>query len=89
MAVKLSLEDGDLERIDRQLSTGRYSDAAEVVRAGLELLERLEDGEQAWLAEEVSARVADMTERPDVLLPAEDVFAGLEAHHKKRSGQTG
>ncbi|MGI2035246.1 type II toxin-antitoxin system ParD family antitoxin [Rhizobium panacihumi] len=71
------------EFIKKQLETGRYDDASEVIRAGLRLLENHEVERERWLTEEIPARYEELVKNPSIGVPAEDVRARFEA---KRCG---
>jgi antitoxin ParD1/3/4 len=64
----------------RQLESGHYENASEVVRDALRLMERRDVVFGEWLRAEVKASLAD--KRPSA--PAEDVFARIEARHERR-----
>lgn len=88
MSVRLVLSESDERRIERQLSTGLYADASDVVRAGLEMLENLHDSHDRWLVEDVSRRILSAEQEPSILRPADEVFSALELRHQtKLAGQ--
>lgn len=70
--------------IRKQLDSGRYNNASEVVRAALRLLEDFEASREQWLMREVPARLAEIAADPSIAIPAEKVFADLEARGRRR-----
>lgn len=84
MTISLELDDNDRERIERQLASGRFSEASAVVRAGLKLIDELDGARDRWLDVEVPARFADAKQNPDRLISGEEVFARLGARHRSR-----
>lgn len=69
--------------IRQQIESGRYSNASEVVRAGLILLE----DQEAQLEELRSAVAAGLTSGPDV--PANEAFDRLEARYRAMAESQG
>jgi len=68
--------------IKQQLESGRYNNASEVVRAGLRMLEDYEASRERWLQTEIPSRLAELKRSPAIGVPAEQVFADLEARHR-------
>lgn len=74
--------------IKQQLESGRYNNASEVVRAGLRMLEDFEASREHWLKTEMPARLAEVEDDPSVSIPAEKVFADLNARlHRGRKAR--
>ncbi len=82
--ASFALNDHYEKFIKRQLETGRYNNASEVVRAGLRLLEDYETARERWLKEEIPNRLAEMRDFPDMGVPAEQVFAALDARNPSK-----
>lgn len=66
--------------VDDRLASGEYESASEVVRAGLRALEREEKARNEVWRRLIQESLDDP--RPDV--PAEEVFAEIEALHAER-----
>ena len=69
------------ERVDARVRSGDYSSPSEVLRAGLLALEREDAARDENLRRKLKEALDDP--RPDV--PAEEVFARLEAKHMART----
>jgi antitoxin ParD1/3/4 len=83
MAIRpISVELGAKQQaiLQRQLDSGRYEDASEVVNDALRLMSERDAVFDEWLRGEVAASLGD--KRPPV--PIEDVFKRLEARHNRR-----
>lgn len=77
--ASIALGDRYEKFIKEQLESGRYNNASEVVRAGLRMLEDFESSREHWLKTEIAARAKDVRDNPEASIPAERVFADLEA----------
>lgn len=82
--ASIALGDHYEKFIRRQLDSGRYNNASEVVRAGLRMLEDFEASRERWLREEVPSRAAEMRNDPSIAIPADQVFDALDARHRQR-----
>ena len=83
----IALERRYEEFIKRQLDTGRFESASEVVQAGLEMLEDFDDAHERWLKDEILARLADIAADSSKAIPADEVFGELEMIHQARLAQ--
>lgn len=75
--------------IKKQIVSGRYNNASEVVRAGLRMLEDYEDAREIWLREQVVPRLDELRGSLERGVSAEQVFARLEARHQARRAKAG
>jgi antitoxin ParD1/3/4 len=73
--------------IKKQLDSGRYNNASEVVRAGLRMLEDFETSRERWLREDIPARMAQLLADPGLGIPAETVLDRIEALHQAHMRQ--
>lgn len=71
------------EFVRKQLESGRYNNASEVVRAGLRLLEDYEQARERWLNEEIPTRFDDVLRDPSLTVPAKMVRARFEAKRRR------
>lgn len=79
--TKVTVDLGDLaEKVEERVRSGEYESASDVVRAGLEALEREEREFDAVLKAKVEEALAD----PRPSIPAAEVFAELRALHASR-----
>jgi len=84
-----SLPDEQSAYIDKQVDSGTYGSASEVVRAGLRALQERDAVIERWLIEEVVPTYDKMMANPSRGIPAEEVFAQIRAHHGKRLREKG
>lgn len=79
-----SLSEEQSEFIDAQVEKGGYASASEVVRAGIRALQERDAVIEKWLREEVVPTVDRMIADPSRGIPAEEVFARIQAKHAER-----
>jgi antitoxin ParD1/3/4 len=79
-AISVELSPGQRAILERQLESGRYQTASEVVGDALRLMADRDAVFDSWLREEVRASMAD-TQPP---APIDAVFRRLEARHARR-----
>ena len=77
---------GDLaEKVEERVRSGAYESTSDVLRAGLEALEREEREFAVMLKRKVEEAIAD----PRPWLSADDVSKNMEAYHQKRMAESG
>jgi antitoxin ParD1/3/4 len=84
-----SLPDEQSEYIDKQVKTGTYGSASEVVRAGLRALQERDAVIERWLWEEVAPTYDKMMADPSRSISIEEAFASLQAHHERQMREKG
>jgi antitoxin ParD1/3/4 len=67
--------------IDKQVESGTYATASEVVRAGLRALQERDAAIERWLLEEVAPTYDAMQEDPSRAQSMDDVFDAIRARH--------
>ena len=72
------------EFVKRQLESGRYNNASEVVRAGLRMLEDFEDAREKWLREEIPSRYEELVNDSSKGVTFDDARSRFEEKHKTR-----
>jgi len=75
------------EFVKKQLESGRYNNASEVVRAGLRLLEDHEAARERWLTQEIPGRYEDLMTNPSMGVPAKTVRARFEAKRRNDTAE--
>jgi antitoxin ParD1/3/4 len=76
---------GDLaEKVEERVRSGDYDSASDVVRAGLEALER----EEQALKDVLKAKVDEALVDPRPWLSADEMSARMRAYHEERSAKT-
>ena len=75
----------DAERfIRKQIESGRYQNADEVIDAGLQLLESNEQPLEEWLRNKIPSRYDDLLDGRDDGVSIDDAFSRLEDRHRAR-----
>jgi antitoxin ParD1/3/4 len=75
----ISLPTEQAKYIDAKVASGHYASASEVVREGLRSLQERDEVVERWLREEVVPVYDEMRAHPERAIPAEEVFAKLNA----------
>jgi antitoxin ParD1/3/4 len=68
--------------IKKQLASGRYNNASEVVRAGLRMLEDFEESRERYLREEIPGRYEELQRDPSQGIPMDAARARFETKHQ-------
>ena len=79
-----SLPDEQSEYIDKQVNSGMYGSASEVVRAGLRALQERDAAIEKWLREEVAPTYDKMKADPSRGVSSEEVAASVQSRHEQR-----
>jgi antitoxin ParD1/3/4 len=80
--LNVALGKDDEDFIRKQLQSGQYDNAADVVRAGLRLLED-EHALERWIDEELPSRYDAYLKDPSRAVPAASVRARFEEKRKR------
>ena len=70
--------------IDELVDSGEYGSASEVVRAGIRALQQQDRAIENWLRTEVVETYDRVKAGKEKMIPIEEVFAELKAHHEAR-----
>ena len=73
----------DKRIIDKQVESGRYGNASDVVSAGLHLLEEIQTETELWMGREIPKRMAEYDRDPSIGIPLEQAIARLDELHRK------
>jgi antitoxin ParD1/3/4 len=84
--LNVALGKDDEDFIRRQLESGQYDNAADVVRAGLRLLED-EHALERWIDEDLPSRYDAYLKDPSQAIPAESVRARFEEKRKRDASE--
>lgn len=70
--------------IDHLVKSGTYATSSEVIRAGLRALQERDAAVERWLREEVVPTYDKWKADPSQVIPADQVFDTIRAHHAAR-----
>jgi antitoxin ParD1/3/4 len=70
--------------IRKQIESGRFENAGEVIDAGLQMLESNEQPLEDWLRNEIPSRYDELIGGGTEAVPIDDAFSRLEARHRTR-----
>lgn len=74
----IPVTDDDAKIIEKQVESGRYRSAEDVVSAGLHLLEELSSETDSWLKREIPGRLVAYRQDPSSVVPIGDAFSAIE-----------
>jgi len=80
----ISLPDEQAAFIDAKVAAGDYASVSEVVRAGLRALKERDDAVERWLRDEVVPTYDAVRADPSLVIPLDEAFAQVRAHHEER-----
>ena len=79
----IPVTEDDAKIIEKQVESGRFRTAEDVVSAGLHLLEELSSVTVVWLTREIPNRLAEYRRNPSSTVPMEEVFSAIEQEFRK------
>jgi antitoxin ParD1/3/4 len=82
----IAVSKDDKRIIDKQVESGRYDNASDVVSAGLRLLEEVQSETEAWMRREIPRRTAEYDRDPSIGIPLEQAVTRLDELHRKTLG---
>ena len=80
--AEVALSENDEMLIRKQLESGRYANAGDVVTAALALLAGESVAFDEWFQDEVPGRLRALRDNPDMGIPLNEVTARIEARHR-------
>ena len=81
--TSISLDEHFADFLSREVASGRYRSASEVVRAGLRALQERNAAVERWLRDEVAPVYDAMETDPGRALAADEVFGSIRERHAK------
>lgn len=82
--AELALSEKNESIIQKQLESGRYNDAAEVVTVALEMMQEADGDFEHWLQNEIPKRLTALKDDPSLGISLGEVTARLAARHRAR-----
>lgn len=79
----ISVSNDDIRIIEKQVESGRYDSANDVVSAGLRLLEEIQAETELWMRREIPRRMAEYDRDPSIGAPLEQAVARIDELHRK------
>jgi len=73
--------------IDKQVDSGTFGSASEVVRAGLRALQERDAVIERWLWNEVAPAFDEVRNDPGQLVSIDEVFAAVRSRHPDLAGE--
>ncbi|CAL8972042.1 type II toxin-antitoxin system ParD family antitoxin [Rhodoplanes serenus] len=85
-SLTVTLSDELMRMVRDRVASGAYADESEVVRDGLRALQLRDAVVERWIADDVAPAFDRVASGQEPLIPASEVFGGLEARHRSNRG---
>jgi antitoxin ParD1/3/4 len=86
-SLTVTLPDELMRMIKERVTSGAYVDESDVVRDGLRALQARDAAVERWLREDVVPTFDRVARGEEKLIPASEVFSGIEARHQRGKGE--
>lgn len=80
--TEVALSEKDEILVRKQIESGRYANAGDVVTAALALLAGESVAFDEWFQDEIPGRLKALRDNPDIGIPLKEVTARIEARHR-------
>ena len=78
----IAVSEEDAKIIERQVESGRYESASDVISAGLRLLEERESETDLWMRREIPRRLAEYDRDPSIGIPLDEAMKRIDELHE-------
>lgn len=79
----ISVSAEDTKIIEKQVESGRFESAGEVISASLRLLEDVGSFSDAWMRKEIPTRLADYDRDPSIAVPLAEAFGQIDEMYRR------